>query len=672
MKRQSILIFLLLFITLFAYTFDNPQLFKAEPPYIKGASGDKQHQTVNRKFAHPICVFVEDEKGNPISGVPVNFSFINIPDGSKNQIIENEICLTDSTGIASTFVTGGSKAGTYQISAEAEGSNGVVFTVTARKSNWFFLLLTGLLGGLALFLYGMVIMSNGLQKSAGDKMRSILSKLTNNRFIAFVVGIFVTVVLQSSSATTVMLISFVNSKLIRFRQTIGIFMGAAIGTTITAQIIAFNISEYSLLFLGIGFFIYFLSKKQLYKYTGEAILGFGILFFGMYTMSEAMIPLRSYEPFVKILVILEKPLAGILIGTLATALIQSSGAFIGILIVLANQGLLTLSASIPLIIGTNLGTTITSLLASIEGSRESKRVAVAFAIYKASGALLLIWWIPGFTQFIQEISSSSDLGRQIANAHTVYNVFLAVVFFPLAGIFEKIIHHLIPSVEEQEDEFKTHYIDVSVLKTPSLALSLAKQETLRMMKIIERMAETIIIPFMDKKTNSLNEIEKLEKQVDFLHQGINDYLIKISRQDTKTERIEEAFRMMTTVNEFEQMADIISLNLAEKAREWCENGNHFSQAGKEELISYHTYTVDQIKRAYELYESYDMKEAREMKDKYKEYRKIGYDLEKQHFGRLMNRVEESISSSKMHIELITLLKLVASHATNTARILTNK
>lgn len=666
-----------------SYAVENVPIEKAEKYHFTAKSGDNQVQVTNKKTTDQLQVTVTGIDEKPIQNFPVNFTFLSVPQNATGQYIEHVNVLTDSVGIAATYIYTGSAEGKYlvYVSSNTEKVKPLVFTVNVRKPGWLIALFIGLIGGLGLFLYGMTIMSAGLQKSAGDKMRSILSKLTNNRFIAFVVGIFITVILQSSSATTVMMVGFVNSKLMKFRQTIGIFMGAAIGTTITAQIIAFNISEYSLLFVGLGFFIYFLSRKQVYKFGGEAILGFGILFFGMYTMSQAMTPLKNYEPFVNFLTILENPFLGVAVGMIATALIQSSGAFIGIMIVLANQGLLTLNASIPLLIGTNIGTTLTALLASIEGTRESKRVSVAFAIYKLAGVFILIWWISSFVKIIEYISPIDvvspqsildGIGRQIANAHTLYNLILAVVFLPLAGLFEKFINLIIPSRETHEAEFKTRYLDDSVLKTPSLALSLAKQETLRMMKLVEKMANIIITPFLEKNTAPLSKIEEYEKQVDFLRDRISDYVVKISRQDINSERIEEAFRVMFTVNEFEQMADIISTNLKEKAKEWCETGNNFSSEGRKELIQYHNYTIEQLKRAYELYDSFDIKEAREMKDKYKEYRKLSFEMEKQHFERLMNQVEESVSSSKMHMELITLLKLVASHATNTARILTAK
>ena len=236
--------------------------------------------------------------------------------------------------------------------------------------SWAALIMT-LAGGLALFLYGMEKMSEGMKKSAGNRMRNILSALTNNRIIGMVVGAFVTMVIQSSSATTVMLVSFVQAQLMTFVQCLGVILGADIGTTITAQLIAFKLTDYALLMIAVGFTLTMFSKKDSTKYIGEAILGFGILFFGMKLMSDAMKPLRTYQPFINMLRGLENPILGLLVGTVFTALIQSSSAFTGIIIVLAQQGLLTLEAGIPLVMGANIGTCITAGLASIGTSRSS-------------------------------------------------------------------------------------------------------------------------------------------------------------------------------------------------------------------------------------------------------------------------------------------------------------
>jgi len=265
----------------------------------------------------------------------------------------------------------------------------------ADEISWAFLVI-GLVGGLALFLYGMEKMSEGLKKSAGNKMRSILAALTKNRVIGLLVGVFVTMVIQSSSATTVMLVSFVQAELMSFAQSLGVILGADIGTTITAQLIAFKLTDYALLMIAVGFGLRMFAKQDNIRHIGDVILGFGILFFGMKLMSDAMKPLRSYPGFINLMQGLENPLLGLLVGTVFTALIQSSSAFTGVLIVLAQQNLITLEAGIPMLFGANIGTCITAGLASIGMSREAKRVALAHVLFKIAGVLLFIFWIPSF------------------------------------------------------------------------------------------------------------------------------------------------------------------------------------------------------------------------------------------------------------------------------------
>ncbi len=673
---------------LFGFTADSfIQINKATDLKALNFSGDNQFQTVSKWLPQPLQVRIWDSNHRPVRNRVVQFRFISTPLNANQQKIENPESVTDSMGIARTKILLGNVEGEYEVSASIRGNSEaglIVFKVYGRKPGWFIMIIFGLAGGLGLFLFGMLMMSNSLQKSAGNKMRTILSKLTYNKYVAMLVGAFVTMIIQSSSATLVMLVSFVNSKLIRFRQSIGIFLGAAIGSTITTQIIAFKITDYALLFIGVGFFVQMLTKKPGIKNIGESIFGFGILFFGMHIMSETMYPLRTFEPFVNLLLTLENPWFGILAGALLTALIQSSAAFIGIMIILASQGLITLEASIPLIIGANLGTAITAILASLETGRESKQVAFAFTLFKASGALLLIWWIPSFVHLVQDITSAfvhhpkdisesaQLLPRQIANAHTIYNLILASIYLPFITYFDKFINFLIPLKPEQEDGLKTRYLDDTMIKTPLLALNLAKQEVLRMMDIVKKMTEIILQPFLDRNKKIITEIEFYESQVNFLRDSINDYLLRITRQQIESSSAEEAFQMMYAVKEFEQIGDIVADNLKEKALNWCKNSFDFSDAGKAELKEYHQLTLELIQRAYALYKNFSLQEAREMKENYKAYRIHTFELEKQHFERLKSKVEQSLSSSKTHLELMTLFKAIGSHATNTARIILTK
>ncbi len=272
----------------------------------------------------------------------VAFTVISAPGSSDDSQLSSTLVTTDSSGRAGSSLTLGSKPGRYQVSCRiSEGfpNNQVIFKASANKKNWVYMLLIGLLGGLGLFLFGMHTMSEGMQQSAGERMRSILGSVTRNRIVGVGVGTLVTTIIQSSSATSVMLVSFVNARLLQFRQTIPVLLGAAIGTTITAQMIAFKITEYSLLLVAIGFFLQAFSNKEQWKSVGTSLFGFGVLFFGMQIMSNAMAPLREWTPFIDLLLKLENPVFGILVGALFTALIQSSSAFVGIMIVLASQGL---------------------------------------------------------------------------------------------------------------------------------------------------------------------------------------------------------------------------------------------------------------------------------------------------------------------------------------------
>ncbi|MBE0665185.1 MAG: Na/Pi cotransporter family protein, partial [Candidatus Aminicenantes bacterium] len=334
------------------------------------------------------------------------------------------------------------------------------------------LLIFGLLGGLAFFLYGIEKMSVGMQKTAGNKMRAVLAAITKNRIIALGIGAGITMLIQSSSATTVMLVSFVQAGLMSFTQSLGVILGADIGTTVTAQLIAFKLTDYALLMIAVGFGLYIFAKNDNSKNIGEMILGFGILFYGMKLMSDSMSPLRSHQGFVGMMAGLQDPLIGLLIGTLFTAVVQSSAATIGVVIVLSQQGLLTLAAGIPVIFGANIGTCITAGLAAIGTTREAKRVALAHVLFKIFGVLLFIFWVPTYAGIISELAVSfgSDIARQIANAHAIFNISLAVVFIPFTPFFARLIERILPVKEVAGVGAPVWHLDESSISSPALAI----------------------------------------------------------------------------------------------------------------------------------------------------------------------------------------------------------
>jgi len=544
--------------------------------------------------------------------------------------------------------------------------------------SWGFLII-GLFGGLAIFIFGMEMMSEGMKKSAGSKMRAILAALTKNRVIALIVGAFVTMVIQSSSATTVMLVSFVQAELMGFAQAIGVILGANIGTTITAQLIAFKLTDYALLMIITGFLMRFLAKNDNIRFTGEAILGFGFLFFGMKLMGDSMQPLRTYQGFIDIMKGLENPLLAVLVGSVFTGIIQSSSAFTGIVIVLAQQQMITLEAGIPMILGANIGTCITAGLASIGTARDAKRVAIVHVIFNTLGAALFIFWIPAFADIIRTIAAkfNSDTARQIANAHTFFNVSLALIFLPFTAIFARLAYRILPDkAEEKGIEPATRHLDKSMISTPVLAIDSARSEISRMAKILGRMLDSIIVPFISEKPEQdkhnpqlslLEGIEMREKKIDFLETRIGDYLLQITRQEMSDEQANEVYGMISIIKDMESIGDIIHNKMIPLIDRKKALDRVFSQEGKKELLVYHEKSCKQIYRLEHTFAEIDPEIARKTILMEEKYLDLLSQYQSQLLARLSREQKEPLETHGVYWELMDLFKQVNVFTGNIAK-----
>jgi len=553
---------------------------------------------------------------------------------------------------------------------------------------WGVLMMT-LFGGLALFLYGMEKMSLGMKKAAGDSLRSILSALTKNKFVAMSVGAFVTMVVQSSSATTVMLVSFVQSQLMTFSQSLGVILGADIGTTITAQLIAFKLTDYALLLIAGGFALLMFGKTDRLRYFGESLLGFGILFYGMKLMSDAMKPMRSFEPFIQVLQNLENPFLGILVGAAFTALIQSSSAFTGIIIVLAQQGLVTLEAGIPLLLGANIGTCITAGLASIGTSQDAKRVALAHVGFKIIGVIIILPFIPWFADLVRMVSPANtsaevmvrtaDTPRQIANAHTIFNVGLGFLFIPFTGFFSKVIHRILPDNQERLalNPVVWHLDDQSI-KTPSMALDLARAEIARMAKILGRMLEAVIIPFFDNSSGKdkihpsislIEGIEMREQKINYLSVKIADYIQKIGQEELSDDQVSEVFAMISIVSYMENIGDIIQRSVMPMIAKKRALSLTFSEQGQEELMHYHVKVCKQISRLHDVFVELDIQKAKNVMRKEEKYLDLESKYRVSHLERIHAAQEESVQTHDIHMELLDLLKRITVYTGDIAKTL---
>ena len=531
-----------------------------------------------------------------------------------------------------------------------------------------FLIITGLLGGLGMFLYGMEMMSDGMKMTAGDSMRSILEKLTSNRYIAVFIGAFVTMVIQSSSATTVMLVSFVNSGLLGFTQALGVVLGSNIGSTVTAQIVAFKITDYALLLIAAGSIMSLFAKKDTVKHLGFVILGFGLLFYGMKVMSDTMKPLRSDPTFNSILTSFENPFLGILAGAIFTALVQSSSATTGIVITLASGGSITLEAGIPLIFGANIGTCITALLAGLNASRDAKRVAIGHVTFNVIGVLLFCFWIPTFADFVSQ--TSDNIPRQIANAHTIFNIVATVIFIPFTPFISRTIINYFPDKEEKRNIEKPAILnlDENVLNQPAAAINSAQAEISGVVGLMERVIGSLVRPFIeeskemldienpdiDLKTGLHQRIEKIS----FLNENISNYLINVSRKDLTVKQSQEVFSLVTAVNYLSSINNTVKLRFDSLVFKKEGLNEHFSDDGQEEIFMYHSKLLKQVKRLNKFFSKYDRAKAAKIMEKGEQYRDLEEKYRLEHFKRVSGDVAESVATHEIHIELMDMLKQI--------------
>jgi phosphate:Na+ symporter len=470
-------------------------------------------------------------------------------------------------------------------------------------------LVMGLLGGLALFLYGMDKMSESLKAVAGERMKSILARLTTNRVTGALTGAFVTAVIQSSSVTTVLVVGFVTAGLMSVSQSVGIIMGANIGTTITAQIIAFKVTKYALLIVAAGFAMLFLGKRERTRHHGAGIMGLGLVFFGMGVMGEAMAPLRSYQPFLDAMIRMENPAVGILVAALFTGLIQSSSATTGIVIVMASQGLITLTAGIALILGANIGTCVTALLASIGKPREAQRAGVVHVLFNVLGVAIWVPFIPQLAQLVTWVSPGSpelvgtarlaaETPRQIANAHTVFNVINTLLFLPFAGLLARLVEWLVPDRPLEEERLvRAKYLDEELLSTPSLALDRARLEILHMGDRVREMMEAILPAMLTGTRESLHAVAEMDDAVDLLHGKIITYLGKISRRSLTEEQTREFLNLMEAANDLENIGDIIETNLVMLGGERIDERVTISKPTKQVITEFHNTVLRALEAA---------------------------------------------------------------------------
>lgn len=524
-------------------------------------------------------------------------------------------------------------------------------------------------GGLGLFLFGMDLMSESIEKVAGAKLRRILEIFTSNRFMGMLVGIIFTGIVQSSSACTVMVVSFVNSGLMNLYQAAGVIFGANIGTTVTSQLISFNLSEIAPVFLLAGVIAMMFSKKQNVKKVAEVVIGFGILFVGLSTMSQAMEGMKEVPQVVNLLQSLKNPLLATLVGMLLTAVIQSSSVTVSIVLLLASQGLLALPITLYIILGCNIGSCTTALLAAMSGKKDAKRAALIHFLFNVIGTvviyIILLFaedWVVGVIHSI-----SSDNGRFVANAHTIIKVFQVVILFPFSSMLVKLACMCVPGEDRKinyRESYQLKYIGEKVVFNPATAVVEVIKELERMASLANENLNRAMNALITLDKEDIEEVYEVEKNINFLNHAITDYLVKINQTTLPIEDLKSLGALFHVVNDIERIGDHAE-NVADAAMQRIETGASFSSSAQHGLGEMLDMVNRIIQYSIEMFVKSDEKHMQEVVELENRVDAKEKELQRMHVDRL-TRGECTPEAGMIFSDIVSGLERVADHATNIA------
>lgn len=520
-----------------------------------------------------------------------------------------------------------------------------------------------LFGGLGLFLFGMSYMGEGLQKTAGSKMKDILAALTKNRLMGVLVGTLVTGVIQSSSATTVMVVGFVNAGLMNLNQAVGIIMGANIGTTVTAFLVSLNITKVATFMVGLGVVVYLAAKKKKVKSIAEVIIGFGILFIGMKTMGNAMKPLETNPLFTSLMTKFDNPFLGILVGFVMTAILQSSSATTGLLIAVATTGVITFEQAYPIIFGQNIGTCVTALIAGIGANKTAKRAAVIHLLFNVAGTLIFILLLRHPVQYLVYEIVPTYVPQQIAAGHIFFNIVNVIILFPFANLLVK-ASELIIKTDGSEEVHVTKYIDERLLVTPSIALTQASKEVLHLGNVALEQFTTSIKAFFEGNEELAYRVFDLEKKVNELSKVTLQYLVKLDKASLTNYEKDKLVVLMNALNDIERVGDHAD-NIGELVLYKIENKVNFSDSANDEVKEMFDETLEVYKETLTAIKTIDCDDCDRVIVNDNKIDVMYRDLRKNHIERLNNYVCEP-NSGVIFLDIISNLERIGDHSSNIA------
>ncbi len=525
-------------------------------------------------------------------------------------------------------------------------------------------------GGLGLFLFGIRTMGDGLENAAGAKLKRMLEVLTGNRFLAVLVGFVVTAIIQSSTATTVMVVGFVNAGMMSLAQAVGVIMGANIGTTVTSLLIALNFSSVAAAAVLVGVILMLASKKTVVKNLGAIFTGFGLLFLGIDMMSDSMAPLRDSAGFMNFIVTVSesplRPLFGIILGIVMTAVLQSSSASVGVLQTLAMQGLVPLKFSVFVLFGQNIGTCLTALFSTVGAKKNSKRAAVIHLLFNliGTGIFILIALLTPYVEWIEKLSP--DPMAQIAISHIVFNIVSTIVMFPFAKVLVKLSCLLVPGKDDSESEMHCKFIDDRLLNTPPFAVMQVSKEVARMAKLARDNFETSAHALINRSDKDLDKVMENEEIINYLNHHITSYLVKLNALDITDSDSDYIARVFHAINDIERVGDH-AINLAEAAQHNIGEGLKFSDPAREELNQLCGSVVTLLERSMAAFDNQSLSdnEAKELSDLEEHIDDLTLECQDSHIFRL-NRKECNTEAGMLYLNTITDFERVGDHAINIA------
>lgn len=527
-----------------------------------------------------------------------------------------------------------------------------------------FEIVTGIFGGLGLFLYGMKLMSDGLENVAGEKLKGILEKITSNKVIGVLVGTIVTAIIQSSSATTVMVVSFVNAGLMTLTQATGVILGSNIGTTITAQMVSFNLEVIAPIFIGVGAIVMMSAKKKRIKDLAYIALGFGILFMGMGLMSSSLKPISKLQIFNDFISVIGKNhFLGVLVGLTMTAILQSSSATTGILVALANSGNIDMNVAFPIILGCNIGTCVTAILAGLTANRTAKKAALLHLLFNIFGTVLFLPFSDKVVTFVNYLTPD-NVARQVANAHTIFNVVITIFILPISKYFVMLVNHILPD-DEGKESCGAIYLDKKLLETPIVASGQVIKETIRMANKAKNNLELAMEVFLNWNEEKMKKVYANESIINTLERDITEYLIELSQHNLPEENAKLVSQAYHTINDIERIGDHAE-NIVELAIQKYENNITLSYDGYKEVRQLFEVTLRSITIAIESFKSNEISD-----DEVEKVEEEIDSLEKQFRENNINRLSAKTclaDAGIMFFDLLSNLERIGDHANNIATV----